>query len=105
MPHRVASVSSDVRFLEKTPSTKFAWLEDVGLRFLSARQSYGKETNYFEVLNPEVVESLNEFHAQGMTLPIFRGDDDIVIVKSTPPTSTRFRANWRTAARSGVKSS
>ena len=72
-------------FLEKTQSTKFTWLEDVQLRYLSTRQSYGKETNYFEVLNPEVIESLNQFHVQGMALPVFRGDDDIVIFKINTP--------------------
>ena len=41
---------------------------------------YGKDTLYFEVLNPEdfdVLEEFNETHK----IPMFRGDSDIIILK------------------------
>eukprot|EP00972_Heterocapsa_arctica_P096567 14247352-Heterocapsa_arctica.AAC.1 len=48
---------------------------------MSSKQMYNKGTNYFEPLNPEVFEVLATYHEQGQSLPMFKGDEGIVIFK------------------------
>jgi len=57
------------------------WLDGVELKFLSSRQSYGKETHYFEVLNSDCLDSLQTYHEQDYNLPIFKGEEDLIIFK------------------------
>jgi hypothetical protein len=50
------------------------------LRYLSSKNMYGKDTLYFEILDPadfDVLEEFNDTHK----LPMFKGDDDIIILK------------------------
>ena len=67
-------------FLEKYAS-KHLWIEHAELRFLSTKPSYNKEITYFEALNPDCLEFLAHLHEQEYPLPVFRGEEDIVIFK------------------------
>eukprot|EP00972_Heterocapsa_arctica_P047789 7049041-Heterocapsa_arctica.AAC.1 len=48
---------------------------------MSSKQMYNKEMNYFEVLNPEVFDALAVYHEQGHNIPMFKGDEGIIIFK------------------------
>lgn len=69
-------------FLASVESNKKCiWVEDVQLKFLTSKQMYNKETCYFEALNPEVFDVLASYHEQSHSLPLFKGDEGIVIFK------------------------
>eukprot|EP00972_Heterocapsa_arctica_P114120 16440871-Heterocapsa_arctica.AAC.1 len=48
---------------------------------MPSKQMYNKETNYFDILNPEVFDAVAMYHEQGHGLPMFKGDEGIVIFK------------------------
>jgi hypothetical protein len=68
-------------FLASDSNKKCIWLEDVQLKFMSSKQMYNKETCYFEALNTEVFDALATYHEQGHSLPLFKGDEGVVIFK------------------------